>query len=321
MAYREGDAHSGDQSLEVLHIKFSDDYGATWTAEDTDLDGDPVSGFPKRQPEAGNEGPAEPWLYHAPNGNLILHHWRHEWRGDAYGTYQSVSSDGGLTWSASAAVTLVGYTGSNVIYSTDDHFVYDGVIYAAAREFRASDDEYRMIFVKSTDNGTTWDFVSNMTASFISPEAGIEYLGNNRIIAILRERSNSKTYKVTSDDMGATWSAVSDITVSIPASGRHRIMTRTHLEGGADWWEDNQLIMCGFVFVSAAIRRTCLWYSLDGGAEWSRPRWLDDSTQDAGYAHFFWDPTAEKVIVVSYFGTNAEADLKQYDVTVDWKDS
>ena len=316
LIYRRATNHSATDSL--LHIRFSDDYGATWGDEDKDLLGASITGFPYRPTNEAyleTDHPQEPWLYAAPNGNLILHTWQ-----QSAGTWQSVSTDGGKTWSDGEALPLTGHSGTS-IFATDDHFVYDGVIYAAARDF--SDVTFRrMILMKSIDNGANWTYISDMCPAgedINVVEVGIEYLGNNRIIAIFRDIFNIATIRSYSDDMGATWSQLEAITYNIPGSGRHRIMTKKHLEGIANWWEDANLVMCGYVQIGAT-RRTAMWYSTDAGETWSPPRYVDDAYSDAGYADFIYNPTTGQYVLVSYVGaySTSAAVLKQYNITPTW---
>ena len=82
-----------------LHIKFSNDDGATWTAEDTKIGGGTVSGFPMNPPGlTGDQDAGEPWLYVAPNGDLLLHMWKVAYGVSSAGSWQSRSTDGGHTW-------------------------------------------------------------------------------------------------------------------------------------------------------------------------------------------------------------------------------
>lgn len=319
MVYRSANQHTFGGG--ALHIRFSDDYGATWTAEDTDLDGDPVSGFPMGPPVDTDEEAIEPWLYLAPSGRLILHMWRYSWPSVSDGTYQSVSDNAGKTWSAAAAVTFTGYAGGNIIYTTDDYFVHEGVIYAGGREtVDISESQIRSIFVKTEDEGDTWDFVANISG--LSPgtsEVGLEYLGNNAIVAVMRSRTNAYTYKSVSADMGATWSAIVDISNTVLVSGRHRIWTRTHLEGSsAAWWTDTYLVMSGFVFTADSKRRACLWFSKDSGVNWSAPHYVDDAYADGGYGDLFYNPNTDEYVFMCYRGLTTKADLVQYNLSVSW---
>lgn len=319
LIYRRASNHGATDSL--LHIRFSDDYGSTWSAEDKDLSDAAITGFPYRPTNIAyleTDHPQEPWLYAAPNGNLILHTWQ-----QSAGTWQSVSTDGGKTWSDGEALPITGHSGAGV-FATDDHFVYDGVIYAAARDF-GSAPPYQMIFMKSIDNGANWVYVANMNPvdeDIPTVEVGIEYLGNSRIIAIFRDIYDMATIRSYSDDMGATWSQLEAITYNIPKSGRHRIMTKKHLEGAANWWEDTNLVMCGFVFAPPG-RKAAMWYSTDAGQTWSPPRYVESEAllyEDTGYADFIYNGTTGEYVLITYVGEyeHSAAVLKQYNIMPTW---
>lgn len=320
LAYYEATHHAANDG--ELHIRFSDDYGATWSDEDEYLDGSAVTGFPMNPPDAdAGEDAGEPWLMIAPNGDLLLHMWRVDYGVTANGSYQSRSTDGGRTWSTPAAIAFEGTTADLLIFSTDDDFIYNGVLYAGAREYDdATPTNCKNILIKTEDNGTTWTKVSdisNFTTDTI--EVGLEYLGNSTIIAVLRDLNNTYTYKTTSADMGATWAALTDVTATLEASGRHRIYTRSHLRGGENWWQDPVLIMVGFQLMSPGSsqqRRNCIWISQDAGATWTGPEYLDDQSEDAGYGDVFYDPDNNRYVVINYQGALAEATLEQYNLTI-----
>lgn len=316
MVYKNGSAHIENDG--ALHIKFSDDYGATWSDQDKTLDGVDVTNFPMNPPDCAPEQDAnEPYLMIAPNGDLVLHMWRDDLNGsDHDGTYQSVSSDGGETWSVPAPVDFGNTDHDLQIWTTDDHFVHDGVIYAGGRDFIPSPDE--TILVKSEDNGATWTKVSTIAPSTV--EVGLEYLGNNRIIAVMRDvfmtQPTGVTYRAFSDDMGLTWSVDPVLTNKIYRTGRHRIWTKKHIEGDANWWNDNNLVM--MAFDASGSRRTALYFSKNGGATWTMARFLDDWVGDGGYGDMFFNPLTGKYIALNYAGNQNSAEVRQYTVSVDW---
>jgi hypothetical protein len=320
MIYRKATHHGENDG--ALHIRFSSDYGETWTNEDKTLADASVTGFPMNPPDcdAGQDS-GEPWLYTAPNGNLILHMWRIDYGMKDSGTYQSVSTDGGLTWSTAAAVDLIGIADDTEIFITDDHFVYDGVIYAGARQYVSELGSSKSLFVKSTDNGATWEYVSDISdwVTYPTEEVGFEYIGNNTIIALLRGRNWASTYKSVSTDMGATWSAITDITAQFKTIGRTRIFTLAHLRGEANWWNDPNLICIGHETVSpgsSSPRQNSVWLSFDSGATWPEEHHLDAVSEDAGYGDIVYDPNTGKYVNVTYQGSLATASLVQYKFNV-----
>lgn len=321
LVYRRGSHHAINDG--ALYIRFSNDDGATWTAENTTLGGAAVTGFPMNPSTlSAGEDAGEPWLYVAPNGDLLLHMWRVDYGVTANGTYQSRSTDGGHTWSASAAVTISGVANSLLAFATDDDFVLDSVIYAGARVYAdVAPSNVHAILIKSTDNGTTWSKVSDITevGSFTN-EVGFEYVGTNTIVAVIRSLLNDHTYLRRSTDLGLTWGALEDVSNSIGISGRHRIYTRAHLKGLANWWNDPVLVMVGFHLMtpnSSQQRRNCVWFSPDRGEHWSGPHYLAAQTEDAGYSDMFYAAGSAQYGIVAYQGTLATADLVQYRITME----
>lgn len=319
LIYREGSHHNSADA--ELHIRFSDDYGATWTAEDTKLGGGAVTGFPMNPP-TGNISYGEGMPLLMPNGDIVILMWSVTGTfptGAQNGTYMSRSTDDGETWDTPAAVDFSGIAGDTHIYATDGWFEYDGVVYTGGRVY-ADDgisDSY-VILLKTEDNGTTWEYVSDITSSN-TQEVGLEYLGNNTIIAMIRDLGNAQAYRRYSTDMGATWGSLQNVTTATRTIGRTKVYTRAHLKGEASWWTDETLIMVGYVHQvpgSSQTRRNCIWVSNDQGEHWTSPMYIDSSSEDAGYGDIFWNPDAEEWVVVNYQGSLSAADLKQYNITI-----
>lgn len=311
----------------VLHIRFSQNNGTTWTAEDKYLDGSSVTNFPATPGTlSANQGAGEPWLYLAPNGDLLIHMWKADYAADNHGSWQMRSTDGGKTWSSATQITFLnlppGDTHQDWIYSTDDDFVYNGVIYAGARILEANDSSgpsiERNVFIKSTDNGTTWEYVSDLSSfssagGFGTIEVGLEYLGNNKIVAVLRPQKGLTTgWITTSTDMGLTWPALTEITTMTLGTGRPRIYTVSHLRGKENWWNDPRLVMNGFVTTTGEVRRNCLWISYDQGVTWTYPLWVDVSGGQ-GYGDMFYDPDNDEFVYISTFvNGSSRKNIKQF---------
>lgn len=326
--YRRGTAH--DVNDGALYIKFSDDDGATWTAENTTLGGDAVTNFPMNPSTltAGQDG-GEPWCVIAPSGDLLLFMWRVDYNVLNSGTYMSRSTDGGETWSAAAGpVQFAGLTAPQCdnTFATDDGFVLDGVIYMGARVYTDADqDPSAVVFCSSDDDGVTWTRVSTLVSAADysahgQQEVGLEYLGDNNVIAIIRDTAAiTHTYMAFSTDLGATWGSVTDATAEFGVSARHRVYTRAHLKGQANWWDDPVLICTGFIHGSPGSsmpRRNAVWVSRDAGVTWSGPHYVDTSDDDGGYGDIFYSAADDQYVVVSYKGTLTAASLKQYRLSI-----
>lgn len=312
-----------------LIIRFSDDHGATWTAANTKLGGGAVSGFPMNPTVSAGQDAGEPWLYVCPNGDLLLHMWRIDYSTSMGGTWQSRSTDGGESWSTPTQVSFTG-TGEDddIVFATDDDFVWDRVIYAGARIYTGGADgtPSRSILIKSDDNGASWSQVSVImdddegdSPDFGGQEVGIEYVGNSTIVAMIRDNPHTKSYQRISTDLGATWGTLTNVTSTVGIAGRQRVYTRSHLQGHAGWWKDPVLFMVGFVHQvsgSSQTRRNAIWVSSDRGTTWDGPHYIDSSTEDAGYGDIFYDATNNRYVVVTYQGTLNAASLQQYNLTV-----
>jgi hypothetical protein len=321
LAYYRSTAH--DANGGGLYVKFSDDDGATWTAENTKLGGGAVTGFPMNPSTvAGSQDAGEPWLIIAPSGDILCFMWRVDYGADNDGTYMTRSEDGGESWSTSAAVTITGASNQNVTYLTDDGFVYDGVIYAGAREYTTGTyDACASYFCKSEDDGATWTRVSIIMANNEGGngaiEVGLEYLGDQTIIAMLRDTDHVASWRAWSTDMGATWTNPEDVTSIVGIAARQRLYTRAHLMGLEEWWTDPVLFMGGFIQTdppNSSGRRNAVWVSLDRGHTWEGPEYVDTDTDDAGYGDLFM--AGDVLNFVSYDGTFAACDLKQYEVSL-----
>lgn len=335
MAYREADFHHVNDFDQIM-VMFSEDYGETWTEPNVYIDDDPVTGMPSF-PDAGAadpEGAGEPWLYLMPNGDLVIHMWKSDYGVTNNGTYQIRSTDGGKTWSSPALISFQ-FEGSTYpnnlnIFSTDDDFVYNGVVYAAAREYQSFDtfdSAIRSWFIKSEDNGVTWELVSLISAyTDVTNEVGLTYVGNNEIVAMVREFVTFG-YQTRSYDFGATWGPLVDVTPRLGAMSRQRVNTRAQLQGIANYWDDPVVICVGYVHVNPGNshpRRAAVWVSKDRGLNWFGPFYMDAAGYDGGYGSVIYNPNTDEYVFTVYFAPLDDTNLndgiiKQHKFTVNLK--
>jgi hypothetical protein len=313
MVYYRGTAHSTNQG--AVHICFSDDYGETWTAEDTDLNDDAVAGFPMNPPDAdAGEDANEPWLVRYDDDTLLLFIWRINWGTSLHGTYQSKSVDGGITWTTPTAVTITGSRDSNYAFLTNDHFELAGRLYCA---YEDAVDVIRCCVAYTDDKGANWAHLSVIGAD--TNEAALEYVGNNTVVSILRASGSDHTYIARSTNLATSWAAKTELTWRIPPIIRPRIKTRAHLKGEANWWEDTHLILWGG-YMQGVDRVNCVSFSKDSGLTWTIPTVLDSPYFDASYGDILYNPTADTYEYLCYRGTsvNGPTQLVQYSLRVDW---
>lgn len=321
MSYRRALTHN-DNDYDEICIKFSTDYGDTWTEENTYLDGTKVVGMPS-WPDSGGyadaRGPGEPWLYLMPNGDLVIHMWLSDYGVTNSGTYQIRSTDGGKTWNSPALVSFQfeGSTHANNlnIFSTDDDFVYEGVVYTGAREYLNAGSfatNIRSWFLKTEDNGTTWELISLVSAfSDVTNEYGMTYVGNNKIVAYVRELV-TYAYRTESNDFGQTWDPLVDVTGIYGAMSRQRVNTRAQLQLKMNYWNDPLVIVNGYVHVNPGNshpRRIAVWISIDHGDTLYGPFYMDEAGYDGGYGSVIYNPVRNEYVFTVYKAPIDDTDL------------
>lgn len=187
----------------TLNVIFSGDYGENWTSPNTTLGGSAVSGMPANDHTNSNFVSLE--LAKAPNGDLLMlaaedHSIARQ------GTWQWRSTDNGETWTDEGKIlgdSLLVFT-QIISVSTD--------MYAAVYIDRDNDGfPYKTSVYKSTDNGVTWAYLSDITSySENTREAGLAHLGGNDMLALVFD-SSAIIYSSKSTDLGVTWGSLTNV--------------------------------------------------------------------------------------------------------------
>lgn len=303
--YRQGASHGVDTDA-VIHIRFSDDEGETWTDEDKTLAGANVVGFPY----SPTYDPSEAMIIECPNGDLLLHTWdRDNEPGDiTHGTRQLRSTDNGLTWGDDHKIDYGGVANDDEWLSTQDYFIKNSVIYIGIWEMPSGGIlQGTSYLAKSTDNGATWSKVSKISTvdTTQTNEVGIECF-NNTIIAVMRGVDEEHAYMRKSLDLGLNWESMIDITDQTEGN---IIRPRIYATG-----DENELIIVGGIEPASGKRTPAVWFSTDNGNTWTIPYLLDaypNNPQDADYGDVLRRNNGVYV-VHNYFGTSAKSDVKQY---------
>lgn len=333
--YASSESHPG-LTWSQLHLIFSSDFGDTWTDEDKYLDGSSIYNAPLYPPAAvpgtTDRGPGDGWIMKCPNGDLLIHMWHANYQNWDGGTYQSRSVDGGRTWSTPTYISWINNTGISIsgddhIFATDDSFVYNGVIYTGAREYQSTasyNTGVRSWIVKSEDNGTTWDLVSKLSDySDITNEFGFTYVGNDRVVACVRQLT-TLAYYTKSDDFMQTWDALTNVQSTYGIWGRQRVKTRSQVKDKSNWWLDPVVICHGYVHVTSGNstpRRIAVWISKDGGLTFSSPLYLKEQGFDGGYGDFLYNPVKDEYVSMQYYAPTSylDGEVRQINWKLTWE--
>lgn len=330
LAYQRSTGHAVNDGTGI-HLIMSDDDGATWSAEDTNVAAAAITGAPLKPADCtASQDAGEPWLIYAPNGDLLLFTWRVDYNLDNDGTYIFRSTDDGETWDAGTGpIDWGGLTAAQdlLTYCTDDGFVIGSTMYIFGRVYAdGSDyDPSAVVMMTSSNDGLTWTRIATIVSSTAlggqgAIEIGAERVGATSFHVMIRDTAHTNGYTATSSDLGVTWSSLTDVSSTAGIVGRPRLYTRAHLKGQANWWLDPIVIGVGFVQQtsgSSQDRRNCVWVSRDHGVTWSTPFYIDTTDVDAGYGDIFYDAGNDQYVVVNYKGASLNAaDLKQYRLTI-----
>ena len=289
MMYRQGNNHSYDANC-LFHLRFSQDYGGTWSEADKFTDGTSCVNAPFASTDEQTDG----ILILAPNGDILSQIYEH-----GAGTRQWRSTDDGKTW-ADEGIILTDAT----LVGGQDYAVIGTEIYITTFTDPASDGEFPFTasLYKSANNGTSWAKVSDIASGL--DECGIVSTGGNNLLVVARDNNQAKTFQYTSTDLGANWSAQVDITSLVGVVQRPRLRS---VDGG--------YILYGRHYQGISTMRDVIYFTSNAGTLWKYRHYLSgDIFTDCGYCDVLHVGGYE-YYMVSYAGTKTAADLIDFRFT------
>lgn len=200
MVYRSGAKHSPTVG-DVINMRTSADNGATFTEPLV------IASFPGHALNGVSGG-------YTPTGRLVIFHDRWNERTVDFGyTY---SDDDGKTWSP--------YKTLSHAPNTDLQWYGPLVAIGGGRLMQSwygwVGSTFGTYVLFSNDNGATWGGQVTVTEKGQPTEASYAYLGNNRIVGLIRHNDRTAFEQVLSMDNGRTWVSQGDTTFDVwPMSG------------------------------------------------------------------------------------------------------
>jgi len=287
MTYVASDGHTAADLTTTIHIRFSNDEGATWTNENTKLGGGAVTGFPMMG-HGGTVRTLGGLLIICPNGDLLFHQYD-----NTEGTYQWRSTDDGNNWTDEGLIL------DSRFISLDDWKVVGSTIYISVNYTNNSGEPWVNSIYKSTNNGTTWAIHGSSYESD-GDEAGFVIAPNGDWIIVMRDNNNAETYQFRSTDGGLTWGAKT-IRPELYILQRPRMV----LDGVGG------IILHGRNYLGADLQNNVLYYSNDNGLTWGR-RFFPyvTKTTDGNYNEYIIKDDGT-YYMITYSGTKAAAGIKQ----------
>lgn len=330
----EGTFHSDyNSATHTVNIHFSDDEGATWTANNTKIGGGAVTGFPLIPPGGTATGFVDFCLTLCTNGDLVLHAQNRgvnasAWNGVNFSQHQYRSTDNGETWvydfdfcdsigeNTVAARAKIQGLFETMIIGTD--------MYVILCQIRTDLNDTRIRIYKSTDNCATWSFLSNpIEYDEVTPdctESALAHLGNGRIICVFRTEDLSQALWKTSNDYGLTWGVVTEFSEQLGYVGLHQPRIKQYSNFFLVMGRDNKKVLNDPT--AAFFQRNSWWTTDDLFATPCDRYYLDPfytgtgvvSGGDAGYTKAV-QKNDGSFMFFGYYGVNTVSLIYKYDVS------
>lgn len=235
--WTEGTQHSDPgPTTDRVNIAFSNDEGATWSDNNEDISGTPVTGFPL-DPQSPAEFIGDFNFIKCANGDLVLICQERgtgtpAWNATNVTQSQYRSTDHGKTWAYELDFcTAIGEgastaTKGKIQGNYENMVVLDGTVYIILCQIRTDLDDTRIRLYKSTDHCATYSFVSNPVeydeAANDCTESSIADLGNGKFFCIFRTQNLGNGVWKRSEDYGLTWGALTDFAPQLGYVGIHQ---------------------------------------------------------------------------------------------------
>lgn len=235
MIWVEGVDHSDrSDATQRVNISFSNDEGETWTANNLDLNSNPVSGFPLEAQAVGGVV-VDNNFFKCPNGDLIIlgieqvPSGSSGWNGLNVTISQFRSTNHGKTWTydqdfpTQVGLTTAAQKGS--VQGCFEHMTIGADVYVPLLIVNTSLSDSRVVLCKTTNNADTWSIVGDIVGLGERPdtwtETGLVHLGGSKIAAVGAPNGvnfNEVEYR-ESEDLGVTWGTVRSIYAELGYTG------------------------------------------------------------------------------------------------------
>ncbi len=294
MVYRQAIDHSSADADCRFHIRFSADEGVTWSAVDTLVSTDAVTGAPFA-PHATNTNMTDGIIFRVPNGDLLFQVFE---KPGAIGTYQYRSTDDGATWTDEGKILT-----DAALVGGQDHFIIGTDAYITIMDSATENGTHPFVdaLYKSTDNGANWVKVADITSGTDDSEFTILNTSGNNLLCIVKDITLAKTFKYLSTDLGATWGTQIDITSQVGVLQRPRLRTFGSI-----------ILLYGRHYVTSTKFYTVVYVSTDSGVTFGERFYPDTANyQDGGYCDIL-QRTGGAYYMLSYGGLITTSDIKEY---------
>lgn len=331
----EGTFHSDyNSATHTVNIHFSNDEGVTWTDNNEYFGGGAVTGFPLIPPGGTATGFVDFCLFVAPNDDVILIAQNRGsnpgvWNNVNFSQHQYRSTDHGATWAYEADFcTLIGEGASAAtkakIQGLFETMIIGNDVYCILCQIRTDLDDTRIRIYKTTDNATTWSFVSNpIEYDEVNPdctESALAHLGNGKVICVFRTQDLGQALWKLSFDYALTWGVVTEFSEQLGYVGLHQPRIKAFSNFFLAMGRDNKKILGdpdAYYFQRNSWWTTDDLFATPCDRYYLDPYYVGNGTindGDAGYTRAVQKNNGS-FMFFGYYGINDAALIYKYDVS------